>query len=60
MSNPGFPITSPKTNFVFGLIAFSMASGSFGFTKSVLTPKRGIVCCNRFMLAPYILLEATI
>ena len=44
ISNPGFPMTSPKTIFVLGLIAFSIASGSFGFTKSVSTPNLGIVC----------------
>ena len=44
ISNPGLPITSPNTNFVFGFIALLIASGSLGLTKSVLTPKRGIVC----------------
>ena len=60
ISNPGLPITSPNTNLVFGFIAFLIASGSLGLTKSVLTPKRGIVCWSKLIFAPYILLDATI
>ena len=43
-SKPGFPITSPNTNLVFGLIAFSISSKLFGLTNVVSIPNLVIVC----------------
>ena len=59
-SRPGLPITSPNTIFVFGWIAFSIASKSLGATNVVVMPYLGNVCSNRLMLAPYICDDATI
>ena len=60
ISKPGFPIISPNTIFVFGLIAFLNPSVSLGFTKVVSIPNRGSVKRNKLTVPPYNCDEDTI